>query len=83
MVAGFHCLETGLSVGEELLERRERGMRDVQKVGWATRGRLDSWASLVMEVAEKGRDGICRLAHETHRFCKRYIALEGAMLVMC
>lgn len=81
IVAGFQGLD---AVGGEVLglERRERGIREAQKVGWATRGRLDSCASRRKTVAENRRERICFLAQLEHRFAMGRIALTGAMMVL-
>lgn len=81
MVAGFHGFAAGLVDGELVRERRDLGRREVQKVGCATRGRLDSSASRVSNVAEKGRDCICRLTHVAQMVCSGLNALEGAIVM--
>lgn len=56
IVNGFHGFEVALAVVGEDEERRDLGRREVQKVAWAILGRLDSCASWMRVVAEKGRD---------------------------
>ena len=81
MVAGFHGLDLELGSTGEDRERGNLGTRELQKAGWATRGRWDSCASRVWSDVEKGRGCTWRLAQDAQMLWRGRTALEGAIVV--
>ena len=86
MVAGFHSLDlVALSLARSAAStgsvgrRRGLGIREVQKEGVATRGRLDSEVERRGVVVVYCRRIDCCLAHAAHIFWSGRMALDGAI----